>query len=170
MRKLAVLMVALLAVVALLAPAAQAQTQIDPSRIPAYFFYPLTAGKTYALSQRDTFPQPTSAGVSTGIKLAGAFLLTATITVADSGVADVYCDYRVKGCVTWTVALTDSIKSTDTLGTTTGVKEFGLRTNSVDKFAAIDGDFRIRVAWRATGQAARASAVRTYSLRLNWKP
>ena len=170
MKKIALLLLVLLVAVAIFTPQVQAQQYQDPARIPASFYYPATSLKAYAVSQTDTIPQPTSAGVSTGFKLCASNLVSFTMGVNDSAKADVYADYRPHGSATWTAVLTDSIIVTDTTDTSTGVKEFVLRTATVDKFAGLGGDFRIRVAWRALGIAARASKDLTYSVILIWKP
>lgn len=166
MKTVASIVLAVLILLVVAAPAVQAQQTQNPSQIPPYFTYPYATSKQYANSQTDTLPQPTGAGVSTGIKLAATNLLSFTIVSGDSVTADVYADYRVRGSATWTQILADSI-----IGTTATIKEFPLRTATVDKIGGIDGDIRWRIAYRAAGNGnGGAPTNKKYSHRVSYKP
>ena len=145
---------------------AQAQITQNPNSTQLYYITTITApaaGKSYANSQLDTLPQPTTAGVSTGYKLGGASAISLTITPLDSMAADVYVDYKLRSSTTWVTAYADSVITSSNTGTKS---EIIIRSSTLDRLGKIDCDLRVRVAHRSAGSG---TTTKTYIAILNWK-
>lgn len=163
MKRIAVFLIAALAVLVSLPDLGNAQTSATPSLNNTLYSYTLASSKTYANSQTDTLPQPTSTG--TVVTFRGApSLASLVMQPADSAVADVYVDARPIGMTTFTAVLTDSIKGAASLIPT---KEWLLRTHTAESLGGLYQEYRVRIAWRAAGNGVTTP---TYTLKFMWKP
>lgn len=140
MRTIAVIMLLLAFVIA--APA-----QINLDRQTTF------SDKSYTTSQKDT---------SGSYRLAGAKFLTLVTFTADTMACDTYVDYSLD-LVTWTVVLTDSVKSTTV---TAKVTEHSIKDGDSDLIDGLYGYLRVRNAQRATGTAVAG----TYTQRWYFRP
>lgn len=163
MKRSSVVVLFVLASLLVMVPA-QAQITMNPNSNPTYYIYTLNSAKSYANSQLDTLPQPTAAGVSTGLKLGGASFVSLTLTPLDSMAADVYVDYKLRGSTTWTQAYADSLITTTDTGTKS---EIVIRSTTLDRLGKIDCELRIRVVHRAAGAG---TTTETYAAVISWKP
>lgn len=163
MKRIAVFLIAALAVLVSLPDLGKAQTSATPSLNNTLYSYTLASSKTYANSQTDTLPQPTSTGTVVTFRGAPSFAAL-VMQPADSAVADVYVDGRAIGMTTFTVLLTDSIKGASTLIPT---KEWVLRNTTTEKLISLYQEYRVRIAWRSAGNGVTTP---TYALKFMWKP
>lgn len=163
MKRVAVFLIAVLAILVSLPDPGNAQTSATPTLNGTLYKYVLASAKTYANSQTDTLPQPTTAGTVVTFRGAPSFA-SLVMEPADSAVADVYLDGRAIGMTTFTVLVTDSIKGASTLIPT---KEWILRNHATDNLIGLDLEYRVRIAWRSAGNGTTTP---TYTLKFMWKP
>jgi len=151
-------------VLSVLCVPAQAQITMNPNSNQTLYIYTLTSAKSYANSQIDTLPQPTTAGVSTGLRLGGASFCSLTLTPLDSMKTDVYVDYKLRGSTTWTESYADSLITTSNTGTKS---EIIIRSTTLDRLGKLDCDLRVRLSHRSAGAG---TTTKTYTAVINWKP
>jgi PBP1b-binding outer membrane lipoprotein LpoB len=111
------------------------------------------SSKSYTTSQKDT---------SSSYRLAGARSLDLVTFTEDTMACDTYVDYS-DDLTTWTVILTDSVKSTNT---TAKVTVHSIKDGDSDLIDKCYGWLRVRNAQRATGTAV----VGTYTQRFYFRP
>jgi len=164
-----IIFTALLIVLMVLAfvPPAIGQSNENPANYALYNYYTLVSGKSYANSQTDTLPQPPAAtGTSVGTKIGGASFLALQITPLDSMYSVIYVDEYVGKH--WTNIFQDSVLT----ASADSVKEFPIRTRTVEKTTKLGGTYRVRIkcpAWHTQG-LPDATDNPTYTLRWLWKP
>jgi hypothetical protein len=148
-------------------PPAIAQNNENPANYALYNYYTLASGKSYANNQTDTLPQPPAAtGISVGTKLGGASRLSLQITPLDSMYSVVYVDEKIG--TKWTNILQDSVLT----ATADSVKEFVIRSTTIEKTAKTGGTYRMRLncpAWHTQG-LPDATDNPTYTVKWLWKP
>jgi hypothetical protein len=168
MKRIAMLIMAILAIAVLVAPQAYGQKmQFNPNDNQFFYYHPLATSKAYAASQTDTLPHPLTTGTAVTLKAGGAGMVTLSGSALDSCSGHLYVDKRIIGGTTWTNILDDSLVSTSA-----GIhQEWNLRTMLVDVIAGMDVEFRVRIAFNAWNNGGGGKpATKKYTLAFNWKP
>lgn len=151
----------LIAAVLLMTVPAEAQTTLNPSNVKLFNTYSITNSTSYTASLKDT---------SDPITVAGAGLVSLTLTVRDTAAVDYFVDKRIRNAIgdtSWTNILTDSLINDGASSNSGKRQEYVLRVPGTEKFAGIDVAIRTRKAFRASGQGTSSA---TFSEKLNFKP
>jgi hypothetical protein len=167
MKRVALFLIVVLAILVSLPDPGNAQTSATPTLNSTLYRYRLADAKQYANSQTDTLPQPLAAG--TVVTFRGAPSMAAIrIAAADSCTVDITVKRRVIGATAWATVIADSLKSSTTI---VPAKEFPLRNHATDNLTDLGCEYFVIVAFRSSGNGGGSKpATKKYTLDFLWKP
>jgi hypothetical protein len=156
--------------IALIAPQVQAQQSANVNSYKLYYETTIVSARSYLTNTTDTIPNLVishwAQATVQSHKLGGASMIVLRITPLDSMYSVVYVDEKIGAA--WTNIMQDSILT----ASADSVKEFPIRTTTVEKTLRMGGEYRVRIkfpAWHTQG-LPDATDQPTYTAEWLWKP